>query len=179
MGGFVRITQQEKTDQKAIKKDLKKIENGLKQLKVAVEDWGSREVKTGLGLVSESGNGEWKLKGMGKHTIKPLQKNGFGPPPPPMINFPPRVCSRPVIFLTGNWHRPDQSHFLRPPKLVLKARSFVRFPPPPKKNRAIRFALPICRFPTISAKTEQALTFFSPFPSGFPFIFSSRMSSQS
>ena len=32
---------------------------------------------------------------------------------------PPPVCPRPVISLKGIGRRPDKSHFLRPPKLVL------------------------------------------------------------
>ena len=40
-----------------------------------------------------------KLRGGGKHTINPLPKNGFGPPPPPMIRFPRPLCSRNVILL--------------------------------------------------------------------------------
>ena len=48
-----------------------------------------------------------------------------------MIRSPP-LCSRgsrPVIFLRGNGHRPDESHFLRPPKLVLEGALFGTFPP--------------------------------------------------
>ena len=47
--------------------------------------------------------------GQGKYTINtPPPRNGFAPaPPPPMIRFPPSVCSHPVIFLRGNVHRPD------------------------------------------------------------------------
>ena len=37
---------------------------------------------------SEKNKGGWKTQGRGKHTIKPLPKNGFGPPPP-MTRFPP------------------------------------------------------------------------------------------
>ena len=49
--------------------------------------------------------GGWKTQGRGKYTIKPLPKNGFGPPPPPPTYDafpPPRVCSRPAMFLGGN-----------------------------------------------------------------------------
>ena len=41
--------------------------------------------------------------------------------PPP----PPPLCSRPVISLRGNRHRPDESHFLRPPQLVLEGALMV------------------------------------------------------
>ena len=64
-----------------------------------------------------------------------------------MIRFPPPppFCSRNVILLRGNGHRPDKSHFLRPPKLGLEGHFKVRFPPPPQ-NRTTRFA-PLCEFP--------------------------------
>ena len=76
----------------------------------------------------------WKTKGRGKQAIKPLPKNGF---PPPMIRCPPPLFM-PCHFLRGNGHRPDQSHFLSPPKPVLgRVHSIARFPP---KNRTIRFA---------------------------------------
>ena len=69
-------------------------------------------------------------------------------PPPPMIRFPP-VCPRHVIFLTGNEHRQGQSHFLRPPQVVLKGTLQSMFFP---QNRTIHFA-PLCRFP-ISTSTR-------------------------
>ena len=90
--------------------------------------------------------GSWKIRekqrwveNSGEHTIKtPAQKRVLDTPP--MI----RLCSRYVIFLGGNGHRPDQSHFLRiwalqnwlwrvhsivcfPPKIV----RYVSPPPPP------------------------------------------------
>ena len=49
--------------------------------------------------------------------------------PPPMIRFPPRLCSRPVIFPRENWQRPDESSFLRPPKMVLEGALYSTFPP--------------------------------------------------
>ena len=71
-----------------------------------------------------------------------LPKNGFGPPPPPIYDTvsPPPMCSRHVIFSGGNGHRPDKSHFVRPPKVALEGHSIVRFPPP--QNRTTRFASP-------------------------------------
>ena len=54
-------------------------------------------------------------------------------------DFPPPLCSRNVILLRGNGHRPDKSRFVRPPRLVLEGCFMVRFPP---KNRTIRFAPP-------------------------------------
>ena len=83
-----------------------------------------------------------KTQESGKHTIKPLPKNGFGPPYLRYVS-PPPLCSRPVIFLRGNGRRPVKSHFLRPPKLVLEAALYGTFPPP--QNRTVRFA-PHLRF---------------------------------
>ena len=82
----------------------------------------------------------------------PSPKNGFGrpPPPPSVIQFPPH-CSRPGIFIRGNGHRPDQSHFLSPPK---PARSFVRSPPPPK-NRTIRLPPPPLTHPTAKGVRQK------------------------
>ena len=100
--------------------------------------------------LSEKNKGGGETQGRGKHTIKPLPENGLGPPPL-MIRFPPPLCSRNVILLRGNGHRPDKSHFLRPPKLVLEGVLYGTFPPPPPKNRTIRFAPPpLCEFPTLS-----------------------------
>ena len=77
----------------------------------------------------------------GKHTIKPLPKNGFGPPLPPMIRSPPPLCSRPVIFHreeTGT----DQTNPIECPlqKLVLEGALYSAFPPP--QNRTMRFLNP-------------------------------------
>ena len=51
-----------------------------------------------------------------------------------MIRFP-SLCSRNVILLRGNGRRPDESHFLRPPKLVLEGALHGTFPPPKKIAR--------------------------------------------
>ena len=61
------------------------------------------------------------------------------PPPkrfwtlPPMIRPPPPRLFTPCHFLRGNEHRPDESHFLRPPKLVWRGRSIVPSPLPLQK----------------------------------------------
>ena len=69
--------------------------------------------------------------------------------PPLMIRFPPPLCSRPVILLRGNGHRPDKSHFLRPPKLVLEGALYSTFPlPPPPKVARYVLPPPLCEFPT-------------------------------
>ena len=47
-----------------------------------------------------------------------------------MVRFPPPICSRHVIFFGGNGHRPDKSHFLRPPKLILEGALYSTSPPP-------------------------------------------------
>ena len=51
---------------------------------------------------------------------------------------PPPFCSRNVILLRGNGHRPDKSHFLRPPKLVLEGVLYGTFFPP----KIARYVLP-------------------------------------
>ena len=40
-------------------------------------------------LPSEKNKRGWKTQGRGKHTIRPLPKNGFGRPPPTYDTFPP------------------------------------------------------------------------------------------
>ena len=93
--------------------------------------------------------GGGKLReGGGEHTIKPLPKNGFGPPTYDTI--PPPLCSRSVILLRGNGHRPDKSHFLRPPKVVLEGALYSTFPPPPKIARYV-LPPPICEFPFLGS----------------------------
>ena len=47
---------------------------------------------------------------------------------------------RPVIFLRGNARRPDQSHFLRPPKLVVEGALHSTFSTP--KTRTMHFLPP-------------------------------------
>ena len=96
--------------------------------------------------ISEKNKGGWKTQGRGKHTIKPLARNGFGPPHLWYVS-PPPVCFRPVVFLRGNRHRPGKSHFLRPPKLVLEGALYGTFSPPPESHDT--FCPPISRFPSI------------------------------
>ena len=65
---------------------------------------------------------------------------------PHLWYVPPPLCSRPVVFLRGNGHRPEESHFLRPPKLVLEGALYGTFPPPPPKSHDT-FCPPPCEFP--------------------------------
>ena len=58
--------------------------------------------------------------------------------PPTYDTFSPPVCFRPVVFLTGNRHRPGKSHFLSPPKLVLEGALYGTFSPP----KIARYVLP-------------------------------------
>ena len=84
--------------------------------------------------------GGWKNRGRGKHTVKPLPKNGLGPPPPPMIRFAPprfvyalsfplrkRAQTRPIPLSkaskTGFGEHPQST--ASPPKICT-----MRFPPP-------------------------------------------------
>ena len=94
--------------------------------------------------------GGGKTQGRGKHTIKPLPKNDFGPPT--YDTFPPPFFTQ-CHFLRGNGHRPHQSHFLSPPNWFWRAHSMVRFPPPPQKSHDT-FCPPISRFPKQTARFE-------------------------
>ena len=79
----------------------------------------------------------------------PPQKRSWTPPL--MIRFPPpSLCSLPIILLRGNGHRPDKSHFLRPPKLVLEGALYSTFPP---KKSHDTFCPPRLRF---SKRTQTA-----------------------
>ena len=83
----------------------------------------------GVSLRKTLSKGGGKLMGGEKHTIRPLPQKQFWNPPP-MIRSPPPGLFTPCHFLRRNGHRPDHSHFLRPPKLVLEGRhSIVCFPP--------------------------------------------------
>ena len=57
--------------------------------------------------------------------------------------FPPPLFT-PCHFLRGNGHRPDKSHFLRPPKLVLEGALYGTFPPPPPKKKTQSVSPPLC-----------------------------------
>ena len=86
--------------------------------------------------------GGGKLRGGENIHKTPSQKRFWTPPTYDTFSLP--ACFRPVVFLRGNRHRPGESHFLRPPKLVLGRTLWYVFPP---QNRTIRFAPPISRFP--------------------------------
>ena len=78
----------------------------------------------------EKGEG-WKTSRM-----TPLPKRGFGPPLLRYVFHPPQVSV--LCFSCTKIHdRADQKLFWRGPKIFGRARSLVRFPPPP-----IRFAPP-------------------------------------
>ena len=62
----------------------------------------------------------------------------FGAPPHDTIP-PPFIHA---LSFGGNGHRPDKSHFLRPPKVVLEGALYGTFPPPPPKNWTRRFVAP-------------------------------------
>ena len=70
----------------------------------------------------------------GKTYHKTPPQKQFWTRPPTMRRFPPCVCPRPVIFLRGNGHSPDQSHSQRPPKLFLEGALYSTFPPPLKSH---------------------------------------------
>ena len=77
-----------------------------------------------------------------------------------MIRFPPPLCLRNVILLGGNVHRPDKSHFLRPPKLVLEGVLYGTFSPP--QNRTDTFCPPLCEFPnSVNRRTRKGSFFWA------------------
>ena len=89
--------------------------------------WG-KHGKCGSPYIREKQRGG-ENSGEGKAYHKtPPQKRFWTPPL--MIRFPPPLCLRNVILLRGNGHRPDKSHFLRPPKLVLEGVLYGTFPSP-------------------------------------------------
>ena len=95
---------------------------------------------------SETNTRGWKTQERGKHTIKPLPKNGFGPPPP-YDTFPPPLCFRPVVFLRGNWHRPGKSHFRALQNWFWRAHSMVPFPSPKTGQFQVRVCgVTVCPF---------------------------------
>ena len=75
--------------------------------------------------------------------LRPSPKTVLDPPTYETFSLPP-LCSRPVIFFRGDGHRPDESHFLRPPKLVLEGVLYSTFPPPKSHDTV---SPPLCEFP--------------------------------
>ena len=75
-----------------------------------------------------------------------------------MIRFPPPLCLRNVILLRGNGHRPDKSHFLRPPKLGLEGVLYGTFSPPQNRT-TIRLAPPLCELPTENPSLHKVQSF--------------------
>ena len=89
--------------------------------------------------------GGWKTQGRGEHTIRPSPKTVLDPLPLSYDTPPLCLSMRPVISLKGNESRPDQSHFLRPPRVVLEGALYDTFPPPfPKSHDTFP---PVCRCP--------------------------------
>ena len=74
----------------------------------------------------------------------------FWTPHLPYVSPTPLFWRLSVISLKRKRHRPDQSQFLRPPKVVLESTLFSTFPPPPPPNsgtgrirfRGVRFQTP-------------------------------------
>ena len=87
--------------------------------------------------ISESGKG-------GKHTIKPLPKNGCGAPPPNDMFPPPSV---PALSFSSEETGTDQTNstFGGLQNCFRSGHSLVRSPP----NSHDTFCSPFCRFPTI------------------------------
>ena len=92
--------------------------------------------------LSESGKRGGKLTG-GETDVKPLSKNGLGPPPPPMIRFhhPPSVHALSFSLEdtgTDQTNPLSEASNLRAPKLVLEGALHSTFPPHP----IARYVLP-------------------------------------
>ena len=96
---------------------------------------------------SEKNKGGGKLREGKRYHQTPPQKRFWTPPP--MIRFPPPLVHALSFSLEGMGHRPDQSHFLSPPKLVLEGAlrsTQYCFPTPPSKI-ARYFLPPHLQFP--------------------------------
>ena len=76
-------------------------------------------------------------------------------PPPHLWYISPPICSRPVIFLRGNGHRPDQSHCLSPPKLALEGALSSTLPYPFPKSHDTVLPPPHLSFPNHVASFKQ------------------------
>ena len=83
--------------------------------------------------------------GEGKTYRQTPPQNRFWTPPTYDTLTPPPLYSSLVIFIRGNGHRPDESHFLRPPQLVLEGAFYSTFPHP----QIARYVLPLCNFPSL------------------------------
>ena len=88
------------------------------------------------GTISEKNKGGGKLRRGETYHKTPPQKWFWTPPT--YDTFCPPVCSLHVILFGGNGHRPDKSHFLRPPKVVLEGVLYSTFSPP----KIARYVLP-------------------------------------
>ena len=121
----------------------------------------------GREFCQRAAKGGGKLRGWKtyrKFGVKHLPKNVFGLPT--YDTFSPPFFWRPsVISLKRKRHRPDQPHCLRPQKVVWRAPSAVRFPPP---NSRDTFCPPLSRCPILflSAKPVKASRLPGPLTGG-------------
>ena len=97
---------------------------------------------------SEKNKGGWKTQGRGKHTIKPLPKNGFWTTPP-MIRFPPPFVFALLFSLEETSTDQANPTFWGLQNWFWRARSMVRFPPPKSHDT---FCPPISRLPRRSSQ---------------------------
>ena len=115
--------------------------------------WEDRQGDRPMSQVREKQGGGGGNSGEGKTYHKsPPQKRFWTPPL--MIRFPPPLCSRNVILLRGNGHRPDKSHFLRPPNWFWRGVLYGTFSPP-KSHDAL--GQKSCR-----TKVSRIFRFFGP-----------------
>ena len=95
-------------------------------------------------VCSEKNKGGWKTQGRGKHTVKPLPKNGFGPPPPTYDTFLPPPFAHAMSFsFEGTGTDQTNPTFGALQNRFLEGTHMVRFPPPKSHDTFP----PICRFP--------------------------------
>ena len=108
-----------------------------------------------LASVREKQRGGGKTQGRGKHTIKPLPKNGFGPPPHLWYDFPPPF----VYAMSFSWEETGTNQtnptFWGLQNWFWRGGFMVRFPPP--QNRTIRSAPPFANSQRFWWRTKSAM----------------------